>query len=241
MCSRPASNPTRRILQLNARNRVTAAWRGLATSIGQTEFAPQPVVGDLNGDGREFEWETMLQRVLGSSPELALALANAERARAAVERARVEMVPNFTIQGIVQHDAAIRSSDGALQITMPIPVFNRNQGGIRQAEGEWIAAEQGVRRLELELQGRLVPVFERYQNAQQQVERYEKEILPNAKETLDLMRASYQAGEVGYLNMLTAQRTFFQTNLFYLESLRELWATIWDMEGLLVGNAPETP
>ena len=73
------------------------------------------------------------------------------------------------------------------------------------------------------------------------MERYEKEILPNAKETLDLMRASYQAGEVGYLNMLTAQRTFFQTNLFYLESLRELWATIWDMEGLLVGNAPETP
>ena len=65
---------------------------------------------------------------------------------------------------------------------------------------------------------------------------YEEEIIPNAKETLELVKASYEAGEVGYLNMLTAQRTFFQTNLAYLDSLRELWSAIWDIEGLLVAT-----
>ncbi|MFO0872115.1 MAG: TolC family protein, partial [Pirellulales bacterium] len=95
-------------------------------------------------------------------------------------------------------------------------------------------AENAVQRLELDLQRRLAPVFERYLNARRQVASYEEEIVPNAKENLELVRASYQAGEVGYINLLTAQRTFFHTNLAYLDSLRELWTAVWDLEGLVV-------
>lgn len=223
-----------RILQFNARNRSAAAWRELAAAIGREDLGLRPVEGDVSDDGRDYEWEPMRQRLLGSSPELAVALATAQRAQAAVARARVEPIPNLTIQGIVQRDASTDSTNGALQATLPIPVFNRNQGNIRAAEGEWIAAEQAVRRLELELQSRLAPVYERYRNAKQQVERYREDILPNAKETLDLIQASYEAGESSYLALLTAQRTYFQTNLAYLDALRELWSAIWEMEGLLV-------
>ncbi|MFM7070264.1 MAG: TolC family protein [Planctomycetota bacterium] len=223
-----------RILQFNARNRSAAAWRELAAAMGREDLGSRPVEGDVSDDGRDYEWEPMRQRLLGSSPELAVALANAQRAQAMLARARVEPIPNLTIQGIIQRDAAISSTDGAIQATMPIPVFNRNQGNIRAAEGEWIAAEQAVRRLELDLQSRLAPVYERYRNAKQQVERYREEILPNAKETLDLVQASYEAGESNYLALLTAQRTYFQTNLAYLDGLRELWSAIWEMEGLLV-------
>jgi cobalt-zinc-cadmium efflux system outer membrane protein len=223
-----------RILQFNARNRSAAAWRELAAAMGREDLGSRPLEGDVSDDGREYEWESMRQRLLGSSPELAVALAGAQRAQAALARARVEPIPNLTIQGIVQRDATTDSTNGALQATMPIPVFNRNQGNIRAAEGEWIAAEQAVRRLELDLQSRLAPVFERYRNAKQQVERYREEILPNAKETLELVQASYEAGESSYLSLLTAQRTYFQTNLAYLDALRELWSAIWEMEGLLV-------
>lgn len=93
-----------------------------------------------------------------------------------------------------------------------------------------------IQSLELDLQGRLAPVFERYQNARQQVTSYEEEIIPNAKETLELVKASYQAGEVGYLNMLTAQRTFFQTNLAYREIAAPTLVRDWDIEGLLVAT-----
>jgi cobalt-zinc-cadmium efflux system outer membrane protein len=223
-----------RILQFNARNRAAAAWRELAAAMGREDLGSRPVEGDVSDDGREYDWEPMRQRLLGSSPEVAVALANAQRAQAALARARVEPIPTLTIQGIVQRDASLDSTNGAIQATMPIPIFNRNQGNIRAAEGEWIAAEQAVRRLELDLQSRLAPVFERYRNAKQQVERYREDILPNAKETLDLIQASYEAGESNYLALLTAQRTYFQTNLAYLDALRELWSAIWEMEGLLV-------
>lgn len=230
-----------RILQVNSRNRVAATWRSLAASTGVPELQPQPLAGSLDAMNRDYEWDSTLARLLGSSPELAVALATAERARATIDRARVEMVPNITVQGIVQHDAAIRSSDGALQVTMPIPVFNRNQGNIRTAESELIAAEQSILRVENSLQHRLAPVYERYANAKQQVERYEAEILPNARETLDLAQAGFQAGEIGYLNLLTAQRTFYYMNVAHLDALRDLWTAIWDIEGLLTDAGQSSP
>ena len=38
-------------------------------------------------------------------------------------------------------------------------------------------------------------------------------------------------------NRLTAERTYFQTNIAYVEALRELWAATWDIEGLLLNNS----
>jgi hypothetical protein len=36
--------------------------------------------------------------------------------------------------------------------------------------------------------------------------------------------------------MLTAQRTYFQVNLLYLEGLRELWTRSVEIEGLLLAG-----
>ena len=68
----------------------------------------------------------------------------------------------------------------------------------------------------------MAKAFQRYENAKQQVKTYEVDILPDAKASLDLVTAGYKAGELGYFILLTSQRTYFQTNLSYLESLREL-------------------
>jgi cobalt-zinc-cadmium efflux system outer membrane protein len=119
----------------------------------------------------------------------------------------------------------------------PIPVFNRNQGNIRRAQAELIAAQNDVKRTELELQQRLAAAFEQYTNARYQVEKYSRDILTNAQASLRLTTSGYQQGEFNYLLLLTAQRTFFQTNLTYLEALRELRAATATIEGNLLGDS----
>ncbi len=106
-----------------------------------------------------------------------------------------------------------------------------------QAQAEVSLACQRLRQLELSLQQRLAATFERYANAQQQVERYTKEILPDAKTSLDLVTQGYQQGEFSYLTLLTAQRTFFQTSLSYLDARRELRETTIELEGLLLRDS----
>lgn len=82
-------------------------------------------------------------------------------------------------------------------------------------------------------------MFERYANALQQVNIYRTRLLPGAQESLDLARRLYQAGETPYLNLLTAQRSFSQTNVNYLESLRELRAAETEIDGLLLSGSLE--
>jgi cobalt-zinc-cadmium efflux system outer membrane protein len=80
----------------------------------------------------------------------------------------------------------------------------------------------------------LASVFERYANALQQVERYQSEILPAAQVQLDLVSQAYRAGEVNYITLLIAQRTYFQTNLSTIDSQRELAAAASEIRGLLL-------
>ena len=59
----------------------------------------------------------------------------------------------------------------------------------------------------------------------------------HAAESLTLVRRGYEAGEFAYLLLLSSQRTYFQTNLQYLDSLRELRASAVEIDGLLLRDS----
>ncbi|WP_425614237.1 TolC family protein [Anatilimnocola sp. NA78] len=226
------------ILVVNARNRRAAAWQGLTTVVGRPHWQMQNLVGDLDSVP-QHTWHQSLERLLGSSPEIAIAMTNIERARWQAERARIEKTPNITVRGMVNViDNGINGDpDGTVAIGLPLPIWNRNQGALVQAQHQAAAAERALEQLELSLQNRLAPVFERYSNALNQVKEYRENILPAAQESLDLSRQLYQAGETGFLNLLTAQRTYSQTNLAYLDALRDLRTAAAEIEGLLLSNS----
>lgn len=229
------------ILAQNAAHRRAAAWQSLASVIGQPQLPPQALAGDPEADRDVLSYEAVRERLLSASPEIAAAVANLERARWALQRANVEAVPNVTVQGLVNwRDEGINGDpDGGITVGVPIPAWNRNQGGILQAQGEVAAAQRSLEQLELDLQNRLAPVYERYSNARHQVKRYRTRILPAAQETLQLTRRLYEAGETSYVNLLTVQRTFSQTNFNYLEALRDLRASESELEGLLLSGSLE--
>jgi cobalt-zinc-cadmium efflux system outer membrane protein len=225
---------TARILLEDAQNRHQGAWRRLAAVVGMPDMAPGPLAGNVEDVGLPLRWEDALSRVLSESPELAAAAARVRAARWATERARVEWVPNVEVEAAVHHDNATGDDVVGTRVALPLPLFNRNQGNIVAADARLVAAQRGLERVRLSLQNRLAEVFRRYANAGQQVEKYRGTILPDAKETLDLMTAGYRQGEFSYLNLLTAQRTYFQSNLAYLESLLELKSARAQIEGLLL-------
>ena len=228
-----------RILVTNARNRYESSWRSLTAVAGNPTLAPQHLEGDAEAPTRDFNYEDTLSRVLSLSPELASKSLEVERARVAVQRARVEPVSNVSFQGLVnwQDNGIGGKPDGGLAVSIPLPIFNRNQGGIARAEHELIAARQGLSTAELNVQSRLAQVFEQLQNARNQVNRYRTTILPAAQESLDLTRRVYTSGETNYTALLTAQRTYSQTNLNYFDALRQLRIAEVQIDGLLLSGS----
>lgn len=217
-----------------AQNRYQAAWTRLAALLGVPEMKPTRLAGDLESDLPKLRWEESLESLLADSPELGEARADIQRAQCVVQRECAERVPNVDVQASILYHHPDEDTVAGLEVGLPLPIFNRNQGNIYRAQAQLIDAEKEVQRVELALRDRLATAFRHYANARYEAKKYAEEILPNAKASLDLVQTGYRQGEYDYLTLLTAQRTYFQVNLAYLESLREYRSTRVVIEGSLL-------
>jgi len=222
-----------------AKNRHAAAWRGLAAVLGEPDMPPAQLAGDLNGSLPEYDFEESLTNLLVQSPQLAAAWADVERARWAIERATAEPVPNVQVQATVAFDTASDDTWAGVQVGLPLPLHDRNQGEIAKSVAELRAAEANVNRLQLWLYERLAAAFERYDNARYQASVYAESILPDAQDALNLANLGYTEEELDYLSVLTAQRQYTQANLAYLDALREVRAAAVEIDGLLLSGSLE--
>lgn len=227
------------ILALSAQNEQQAAWRRLSAVVG-SELAARRLSGDVSQLPALLDWNEQLVRVTSTSPEVSAAIADLSRAQMALRRARVEPVPDVTTQFVAQYDNATGDAIAGVQMGIPLPIWNRNQGGIRQAEAEITQARRNMDRVELDLKQRLSIAFQEFSTARSQAETYSTQILPKAEETFKLVQRGYSLGELGYLDLLSAQRTYSQTNLAYLDALGTLWRSWAEIEGLLLSDSLST-
>lgn len=227
---------TARILLQTSTNQYTEAWRQLSAVLGMPGLAPEHLEGTLDVDSVALSWQETLQYVLAESPELGAANAEVEAARWAIQRACAEVIPNVEVQAVVQDDRSTGSVNGNLQVTFPLPLWNRNQGRIREANAEAVAADRAMNRLALDLQNRLAAAFQRYESASNRVEQYSREggILDKTNRSLELIRKGYEADELDILDLLAAQRTYFETRLAFLDSQSEFWTSTTEIKGLLL-------
>lgn len=221
-------------LARTANNNQLQAWRGLSAVIGGPDLSVQPLAGDVRQLPESLVWEEQMERLQSQSPEVAIAVAELERSRLALDRASVEAVPDISTQLSVQHDDATQDTIVGVQVSVPLPLWDRNQGGISQAQAEVSDATRNIDRVMLNLNRRLADAFRQYTDATVTAENYSKEILPLAGRTFDLVQQGYKQGEIGYLDLLAAQQTFSQANLAYLDALKSLWESYLKIDGMLL-------
>jgi cobalt-zinc-cadmium efflux system outer membrane protein len=228
-----------RIKQATAVNRHLAAWRQLAVLVGDPCLPPGELVDDLQNGVAEVDWCEVVERTLAASPEVAAAWSEVERSRWALRRAEVEPLPDVTLQAGVMRDNVARETVASAMASIPLPIINNNRGGILQAAAELRRAQSEAERVELRLRHQLAAAFARYQSSRAAVERYNKEVLADAEATLNLVTKVYEAGEADYQKQLSAQRTYFQTRLDYIEALGELRKAAVQLDGLMLSGSLE--
>jgi cobalt-zinc-cadmium efflux system outer membrane protein len=228
------------IVASNAVVRNDEAWRLLASVVGISANEPRPLDGKLDGDIPRLEWASSYARLVNESPELAAAHARVQKARLSIERARRENIPNVDVMASVGHRNQNDFDVAGVQVGIPIPLLDRNQGNIMSADSELVAAQNDIHRIELELQERLATVFRRYESARQQVDRYQKDLLPRAQTSLELVGQGYRAGQTSFLVSLTSQRTYIRVNLAYIDALSELRQSAALIDSQLLSDSLQT-
>ncbi|MEZ6145150.1 MAG: TolC family protein [Planctomycetaceae bacterium] len=219
-----------------------AAWKGLVTIVGLPHLPPAELLGTLGPVEESIDVELVYHELIAVSPQLQAARARVDRARANISRQSVQAVPNVTAQVGAGADDATGDPYLNLQLSVPLPVHNQNQGNQQAAQAELCRALQEVQRLELAVRAELVQVMQEFRVGRVSIELYENTIIPKAQETLDLSEQAYLAGEFDFLRVLTVRRTFFETNLQYVQSLASAAKAEARIEGMLLsGGLDDVP
>jgi cobalt-zinc-cadmium efflux system outer membrane protein len=221
--------------ELDATNRaMPPAFRRLAASVGVDDLPYMKVVGDLDVPLPDYDLERLRAYVVSIHPDLRSAQIGVERAQLVLKRATVEPIPNVTIgTGYVRQNQN-KSDDWVIAASIPVPVWNKNQGNILAAKAQIGEAASEVGRVQNDLVGRLAAAFTTYSAASKRAEKYKTAILPKAEQSFQLAQKAYRGGQFEYLRVLQAQRAVAEARLEYLRSLGEAWRAASELAGLML-------
>jgi cobalt-zinc-cadmium efflux system outer membrane protein len=207
--------------------------RKLAAAVGDHRMP----IGQLNGSLEfvpNYDPNMTMEAVLASHPDLRNARIGVDRAQAVLHRARVEPIPNLSLSAGYVRQYEFKSNDFTVGFSIPLALWNRNQGNIRAAEAELGVANFEVARVENDLTDRVATSFRVYGSAQRRAERYRSDILPRSEETHDLSLKAFKGGQFEYLRVIQAQRAVAEARLEYNKSLGEAWKAAAELSGLLL-------
>lgn len=147
---------------------------------------------------------TLLQLAAERHPELK-ALAREAKGRAdAVDRARLEWIPELSGGFTFDLNGMARTVMGML--SAPLLRYEAIRAGVEQAKASLEGARALRRQAELDLKARVVVAISDFRNVERQIALYEGTILPRTEQAVEASRAAYGAGQAPALELLEALR-----------------------------------
>ncbi len=118
----------------------------------------------------------------------------------------------------------------AFGVTVPLPFFNRNQGGVARAVAQLEQQRHEQDRVQLAVSGDVQQAFNTLQAETQRVQALQNTYVPSAQRARDISQASYRLGALDLVGFLDAQRSYRETLRTYNEALYEQRAAISQLE-----------
>ena len=131
------------------------------------------------------------------------------------------------------------SDDSALLfgLSLPLPLFDRNQGNIQAASSRLAAAQAQEASGRLESRAGLAESWQSLAASLAEAQALREEILPSAQQTFEAASYGYQSGKFGVLEVQEAQQTLIGVRERYLEVLTAAQLAAVELDRLL-GRAP---
>lgn len=179
-------------------------------------------------------------------PDLKALEAEKVRGDADVILADAERIPNLTAGLVFRRDATsmeiggVEGKDTAytigVRLSIPIPVFDRNQAGIQEARAKKNGSDARLTAAARIVEREIETAHASLQNASAVLALYRADIMPQLEENLKLTQEAYRLGEVGILSVIQEQKKFFEVSDGYLTALHDRQTALVKLE-TAVGTA----
>ena len=238
-------------LRLAARmqeNSLREEWRSLAAVLGRPDLPLATVSGDLEHGWPELNEEQVAEHIATQSPATRLADTARSRAEAAILSAKSATIPDLQLRGGLEYNNEWLVNvphavgwEGLAEVSVQLPIFNRNQGNITAAAADLDRAKLEKERIALTLLKRAATVVDQYTNAKLMATEYREEILPRAKKAYTLMSQKNAQMLASRPRVLDSQRQLYELQAEYIVALESVWTNGITLQGFLLTDGLEAP
>lgn len=214
------------------------ALLGLATALGD----PSRSIGSLGGDleaALELPTLEALTASLDQNPKLKSAEAEVALNEAKLELAKAQRVPDVSLDLFYRRLEETDQHAFDFGVGIPLPLFNRNQGQIRSAMAERLAAESRVQATRNELLREVRAAHARLALLLESTRTMREELLGQADTVLASVEARFRAGDASLVEVLPVRRDWTSIQLDYIDALRGVMLAWSDLQTLT--QAPSAP
>ncbi|MBI4464728.1 MAG: TolC family protein [Acidobacteria bacterium] len=188
-------------------------------------FAPPPL--GLPDVASLSSLEKLQDAAIQRRPDLREALREEQRADTETLHQRAIRSPNWTIQGGYKRTEGFHTL--ALGVTVPLKIFNRNEGGIAHAEAELARARNEAQLTRTALLLEVQKAYDSVQINQERVLYIENEYLIKSDQSRQIVTASYRLGEANLIDFLDAERAYRETRRIYNQALYEYRISLYEL------------
>lgn len=154
--------------------------------------------------------------------------------------AQAEGIPNLTAGLALKRDTTAIEVGSAehkdtdyiigLKLSIPIPMFDRNQAGVQEARAKLSSTESRLKAAIRNAEREVETAYASFLNAEKVLLLYKTNIIPQLEENLKLTQEAYRLGEVGILAVIQEQKKFFEVNDGSLTALHDRQSALVKLE-----------
>jgi cobalt-zinc-cadmium efflux system outer membrane protein len=172
--------------------------------------------GEFEAMKPTLDLRVLTEQALGRHPALRRQEKAVEQTQFIIEQERAARIPNVSVIGQYHREAGDEALAAGLKV--PLPLWYRRQGEIGTAIGAHHRAQAEQTRAQHDLEQAVTQYFQEMQTAERQIQVFEKGLLYQAKEALDIAQFSFRNGVASLLDVIDAQRVYRQTLLEYAQA-----------------------
>jgi len=179
-----------------------------------------------------------LENLIDSAPAIERAVAEVEAGKASLRMERAARMPDVSlIVGSKRSEGPERDRvrQNIIGLSVPLPLFNRNQGAILVAQRRADKAGAELEATRQRIRAEAMQAHARMQAAMQQERLVREDVLPGAQYAADAAMKGFEAGKFNYVEVLDAQRTWVQAQGQHLRAISDFYRARADL-AKLVGN-----
>lgn len=206
-----------RLEQGRAEQALTVAYQQLAAATGAPVAAFSRVESKSDQTPGVPSRTQLLER-LEQTPDMRLVRTQIDQRDAALDLARANRIPDLTVSVGSQYSETERERVNVVGVSLPIPLFDRNQGNVLAAARRADQARDQRNSAELRLRSEVIQALAQWSTAAQEVQDFDRSILPSAQQAVEAATRGFERGKFAFLDVLDAQRTLVAARLQYLQA-----------------------